>query len=130
MTAAEEFHRAFGLPVASEVDVGSATARARAAVVRVHMSELHGILSGDLSEQDAVEVARACGDLVYVLYSLAVATGIDLDAVCEEIHAANMSQVDQYGRLSAVKTTSGLSASTWTEPDIAAVMSRRTVKEA
>lgn len=44
-------------------------------------------------KKDLVEFADAIGDLLYVTYGMAVMTGIDIDAVFEEIHSSNMKKV-------------------------------------
>jgi predicted HAD superfamily Cof-like phosphohydrolase len=41
---------------------------------------------------DLVEIADALADLLYVVYGAAVAYGIDLQPVFDEIHAANLSK--------------------------------------
>ncbi len=38
------------------------------------------------------EIAQELADLVYVAYGTALAYGVDLDAVIEEVHRANMSK--------------------------------------
>jgi predicted HAD superfamily Cof-like phosphohydrolase len=54
---------------------------------------------GDITspEYNIIEMADALGDLIYVVYGMAVEMGIDLDAVVTEIHKSNMSKLDQNG---------------------------------
>jgi len=47
------------------------------------------------------EIAQELGDLVYVAYGAALAYGIDLDAVIEEVHRANMSKLGDDGQRSS-----------------------------
>lgn len=47
---------------------------------------------------DPVEAADALGDIEYVVHGLALELGIDLDAVGNEIHAANMTKIGADGR--------------------------------
>lgn len=44
------------------------------------------------------EIAQELADLVHVVYGTALAYGIDLDAVLDEVHRANMSKLDADGR--------------------------------
>lgn len=46
---------------------------------------------------DIVEIADALGDMLVVIYGTAAAYGIDLDNVVREIHASNMSKVQEDG---------------------------------
>lgn len=49
------------------------------------------------SQQNLVEMADGLGDIVYVCYGMAIAMGIDLDKVIEEIHESNMSKLGEDG---------------------------------
>jgi predicted HAD superfamily Cof-like phosphohydrolase len=49
------------------------------------------------SIQDPVEMADGLGDIAYVVYGFAVAMGINLNAVTDEIHDSNMSKLDANG---------------------------------
>ena len=51
-----------------------------------------------LTEEDIPEIAKELADLLYVTYGTAVAFGIDLDAVFEEVHLSNMSKVGKDGK--------------------------------
>lgn len=46
-----------------------------------------------MADRDLVKVADAIGDLLYVVYGAAVAFGIDMQPVFDEIHKSNMSKV-------------------------------------
>ena len=47
------------------------------------------------------EITQEIADLVYVAYGAALAYGIDLDAVIEEVHRANMSKLGDDGQRSS-----------------------------
>lgn len=51
-----------------------------------------------LSEEDIPEIAKELADLLYVTYGTAVAFGIDLDKVFNEVHKSNMSKVGEDGK--------------------------------
>lgn len=48
-------------------------------------------------EGDVVGIADALGDLLYVVFGTAVAHGIDLEPVFNEIHSSNLSKLDENG---------------------------------
>lgn len=47
---------------------------------------------------DVVATADALGDLTYVIYGMAILTGIPLDSVLREIHRSNLTKLDNDGR--------------------------------
>lgn len=51
---------------------------------------------GDASV-NRVMVADALGDMIYVIYGMAIEMGIDLEAVVQEIHRSNMSKLGADG---------------------------------
>lgn len=50
-------------------------------------------VEADDRERDLVETADALADLVYVIYGMAIESGIDLDAVLAEVQASNLSKL-------------------------------------
>jgi predicted HAD superfamily Cof-like phosphohydrolase len=69
------------------------------------------------------EVAHETVDLIYVLCGAAVAFGIDLAPIFEEIHRANLAKV-QGGRI--VSTNGKIQKPPgWTPPDVAAVLRKQ-----
>lgn len=89
-----EFHETFGAPVGTvPALIHKERADLRVALIDEELDELRdAILDADL-----VGVADALGDLAYVVYGAAVEYGIDLDKVITEIHASNMSKLDENG---------------------------------
>ena len=55
-------------------------------------------MAGDDGTRDTVEAADALADLVYVIYGMALETGIDLAAVLAEVQRSNMSKLGTDGR--------------------------------
>jgi predicted HAD superfamily Cof-like phosphohydrolase len=43
-------------------------------------------------EQDLVKIADALGDILYVVFGAAIAYGIDMEPIVDEIHRSNMSK--------------------------------------
>ena len=91
-----EFHRVYGLPINAEptVEVGSDQVALRQALIEEEVAELAAAArAGDLTG-----IADALADIVYVAYGTAHVYGIDLDAVLDEVHASNMTKLDENGR--------------------------------
>src|SRR5699024_8974919 len=53
----------------------------------------------DERRRDVVETADALGDLVYVIYGMALECAIPLPQVLEEIHASNLSKLGAGGEV-------------------------------
>lgn len=85
-----EYHQRFGCAVHDRPTwAGEDEHRVRVALIEEELAELRN--AGEA--RDLVEVADALADLLYAVYGAAVAYGIDLEPVFEEIHAANLSKV-------------------------------------
>ncbi len=91
-----EFHQAFDLPVASHptVDVPADLVHLRDDLLREELNEL----TRAIETRDIIGIADALADAVYVLYGTAWTFGVDLDRVLAEVHRANMSKLDRFGR--------------------------------
>lgn len=76
----------------------------------------------DLGERDPIETADALGDLVYVIYGMALESGIDLDAVLAEIHRSNLSKLMPDGSVKRREDGKVLKGPNFSPPDIARVL--------
>ena len=111
-----QFHATYGLPVVTDA--------ANVDIERIHMrmghiteeyAELMGAVYGDDAEQrvlaaaaeavagddhtrDTVGAADALADLTYVIYGMALETGIPLDAVLHRVQRSNMSKLGADGK--------------------------------
>ena len=86
-----EYHERFGCTANDRPTwAGNDEHRVRVALIEEELAEFRN--AGEA--QDLVEIADALGDLLYVVYGAAVAYGIDLEPVFDEIHAANLSKGD------------------------------------
>lgn len=110
------FHHVYGLPV--QVDGPSldrSSLQMRMSLIAEEFGELVGAVYGpaarseveagvaravasDDGTRDTVETADALADLVYVIYGMALETGIDLAAVLSEVQRSNMSKLGADGR--------------------------------
>lgn len=109
-----QFHRTYSMPdrlaegVAPTLDYDRLAMRMR--LIAEEYSELVGAVYGraarteveagvaravaaDDASRDIVETADALADLVYVIYGMAIESGIDLDAVLAEVQASNLSKL-------------------------------------
>ena len=88
-----EFHEAFGLPAADTPrQAGTKLGGQRH---RMLASEVRELLIA-VCEGKLAHIAQELADCVYVLYGTALTYGIDLDAVIAEVHAANMTKLDDF----------------------------------
>ncbi|CAM3238043.1 MazG nucleotide pyrophosphohydrolase domain-containing protein [Stackebrandtia soli] len=90
-----EFHEAFGIhrestPTHPPDGIAALCLR----VLDEEIAEVsEAVGSGSLAD-----VAHELADVVYAAYGMALAHGIDLDAVLAEVHRANMSKLDAEGK--------------------------------
>jgi len=86
----------------------------RLALIQEELEELEDAVDA----RELLEVADALTDLLYVIYGAGHAFGINLDACFEEVHASNMSKLDEDGR--AIKNEAGkvMKGPNYFEPDL------------
>jgi len=100
-----EFHETYTCDIADSPTVGTEALRIlRYDLIAEEADELYkalgepGYPGGSDTAPDVVQIADALGDLAYVVYGAALAFGIDLDAVVDEIHRSNMSKLGADGK--------------------------------
>ncbi|MBM9433321.1 GNAT family N-acetyltransferase [Flaviflexus equikiangi] len=111
-----EFHETYGMPIAQDgPEVDRDRTGMRMALIAEEFHELvtavygpaagkivaqayEDALEADDGSRDTVEAADALADLVYVIYGMALETGIPLDRVLREVQAANLSKLGADGR--------------------------------
>lgn len=84
--AVREFHVKHGFPVDGQID--PAVGLVRTHLIAEELSEL----SLGLAERDLTKVADAVADLAYVVVGTAVAFGLPLASLFEEVHRSNMTK--------------------------------------
>ncbi len=110
------FHEVYGLPVKTDTpNVDRQRVHMRMRLIAEEFAELFGAVYGsrareiveeataraaaaDSRRRDTVETADALGDLVYVIYGMALETGIPMGAVLAEIQASNLSKLGEDGK--------------------------------
>ncbi|WP_054953570.1 GNAT family N-acetyltransferase [Flaviflexus massiliensis] len=111
-----EFHQTYAMPIAEDgPNVDRERSGMRMALIAEEFHELvtayYGEGAGDTvsrayedavllddGSRDTVEVADALADLVYVIYGMALETGIPLEDVLREVQAANLSKLGADGK--------------------------------
>ena len=72
--------------------------------------------------EDIVEIADALTDLLYVVYGAGHAFGIDLDECFLEVHASNMSKLDDEGQPIYREDGKVLKSDNYFKPNLASVL--------
>jgi predicted HAD superfamily Cof-like phosphohydrolase len=116
--ALREFHEAFDL-TRSEVP-GLPSKDVRDLRINLLKEEWEEYLEGEATD-DLIEIADALADMVYLAYGTAVAYGIPLDKVFEEVHSSNMSKLVD-GKVIRREDGKILKPAGWTPPDINSVL--------
>lgn len=90
-----EFHRAFDIAIGSSPSMpDEATCALRVNLMQEEFDELREALA----QRDIEAVAKELADLLYVVYGTAVACGLDIAPVFQEVHRSNMSKVGGHKR--------------------------------
>ena len=110
------FHHVYGLPVQTDgASLERESLHMRMSLIAEEFAELVGAVYGEAARgeveaayeraaaaddgrRDTVEAADALADLVYVVYGMALETGIDLAAVLAEVQRSNMSKLGADGK--------------------------------
>lgn len=112
-----QFHEVYGLPIllGERADVDIERINMRMGLISEEYAELVGAVYGrgareiieraqveavatDDGTRDTIESADALADLIYVVYGMGLETGIDLDAVLDEVQASNLSKLGADGK--------------------------------
>ena len=136
------FHHVYGLPVRTDgPSLERESLHMRMDLVAEEFAELVGAVYGararsaveqswrqarraDDGARDTVGAADALADLVYVVYGMALETGIDLAAVLAEVQRSNMSKLGADGRPVYRQDGKVLKGPGYRPPDVAAVLAR------
>ncbi len=135
-----QFHSVYGLPVVSDgANVDRDRVHMRMALIAEEFAELVGSIYGkqarktiesafgeavtyDDDSRDTVETADALGDLVYVIYGMALEMGIPMKDVLAEIQASNLSKLGEDGKPIYREDGKVLKGPNFFQPNIARVL--------
>lgn len=110
-----EFHKAFDLFYATTPSIpDSKQKHLRVALIQEELNELQDALINE----DVISVADAVADLLYVVYGAALACGLDMEPIFNEVHRSNMAKtggvIDANGKLQK--------PANWTPPNLKVVV--------
>ena len=137
------FHHIYGLPVQTDgASLERESLSMRMSLIAEEFAELVGAVYGqaaraeiessyrravaaDDGARDTVETADALADLIYVIYGMALETGIDLAAVLAEVQRSNMSKLGADGKPIYREDGKVLKGPGYFAPDVAEVLRHR-----
>ena len=140
------FHHVYGLPVQTDgASLERESLDMRMSLIAEEFAELVGAIYGqaaraeiessyhravaaDDGARDTVETADALADLVYVIYGMALETGIDLAAVLAEVQRSNMSKLGADGKPVHREDGKVLKGPDYFPPNVEAVLRSRRLR--
>ena len=140
------FHHVYGLPVQTDgASLERESLDMRMSLIAEEFSEPVGAVYGqaaraeiessyrravaaDDGTRDTVETADALADLIYVIYGMALETGIDLASVLAEVQRSNMSKLGADGKPVYREDGKVLKGPDYFPPNVEAVLRRRRLR--
>ena len=140
------FHHVYGLPVQTDgASLQRESLDMRMSLIAEEFAELVGAVYGqaaraeiessyrravaaDDGTRDTVETADALADLIYVIYGMALETGIDLASVLAEVQRSNMSKLGADGKPVYREDGKVLKGPDYFPPNVEAVLRRRRLR--
>lgn len=140
------FHHVYGLPVQTDgASLQRESLDMRMSLIAEEFSELVGAVYGqaaraeiessyrravaaDDGTRDTVETADALADLIYVIYGMALETGIDLPSVLAEVQRSNMSKLGADGKPVYREDGKVLKGPDYFPPNVEAVLRHRRLR--
>ena len=140
------FHHVYGLPIQTDgASLERESLGMRMSLIAEEFAELVGAVYGqaaraeiessyrravaaDDGARDTVEAADALADLIYVIYGMALETGIDLAAVLAEVQRSNMSKLGADGKPVYREDGKVLKGPGYFPPNVEAVLRRRRLR--
>lgn len=137
-----QFHETYAMPISGQApNVDIDRLGMRMALIAEEFTELVGAVYGpdsaalierayaealeaDGGQRDTVEAADALGDLIYVIYGMALETGISLPDVLAEIQDSNLSKLGADGQPIYREDGKVLKGPNYFPPNIAAVLEK------
>ena len=128
-----QFHRTYSTPIRPFDDPTLDYERVgmRMSLIAEEFAELMGAVYGpraraiveavaaDDGTRDVIEAADALADLVYVIYGMAIESGMDLDSVLAEVQASNLSKLMPDGSVKLREDGKVLKGPNFFQPNIA-----------
>ena len=133
-----QFHHTYSVPIRpfSDPTLDYECMNMRMSLIAEEFAELMGAVYGpraraiieaataeavaaDEGERDVIEAADALADLVYVVYGMAIESGMNLDSVLAEVQASNLSKLMPDGSVKLREDGKVLKGPNFFQPNIA-----------
>ena len=133
-----QFHHTYSVPIRpfSDPTLDYERMNMRMSLIAEEFAELMGAVYGpraraiieaataeavaaDEGERDVIEAADALADLVYVVYGMAIESGMNLDSVLAEVQASNLSKLMPDGSVKLREDGKVLKGPKFFQPNIA-----------
>ena len=133
-----QFHHTYSVPIRpfSDPTLDYERMNMRMSLIAEEFAELMGAVYGpraraiveaataeavaaDDGTRDVIETADALADLVYVIYGMAIESGMDLDSVLAEVQASNLSKLMPDGSVKLREDGKVLKGPNFFQPNIA-----------
>ena len=133
-----QFHHTYSIPIRpfSDPTLDYERMNMRMSLIAEEFAELMGAVYGpraraiieaataeavatDEGERDVIEAADALADLVYVVYGMAIESGMNLDSVLAEVQASNLSKLMPDGSVKLREDGKVLKGPNFFQPNIA-----------
>ena len=133
-----QFHHTYSVPIRpfSDPTLDYERMNMRMSLITEEFAELMGAVYGpraraiieaatveavaaDEGERDVIEAADALADLVYVVYGMAIESGMNLDSVLAEVQASNLSKLMPDGSVKLREDGKVLKGPNFFQPNIA-----------
>ena len=133
-----QFHHTYSVPIRpfSDPTLDYERMNMRMSLIAEEFAELMGAVYGpraraiieaataeavaaDEGERDVIEAADALADLVYVVYGMAIESGMNLDSVLAEVQASNLSKLMPDGSFKLREDGKVLKGPNFFQPNIA-----------
>ena len=133
-----QFHHTYSVPIRpfSDPTLDYERMNMRMSLIAEEFAELMGAVYGpraraiieaataeavaaDEGERDVIEAADALADLVYVVYGMAIESGMNLDSVLAEVQASNLSKLMPDGSVKRREDGKVLKGPNFFQPNIA-----------
>jgi len=133
-----QFHHTYSVPIRpfSDPTLDYERMNMRMSLIAEEFAELMGAVYGpraraiieaataeavatDEGERDVIETADALADLVYVVYGMAIESGMNLDSVLAEVQASNLSKLMPDGSVKLREDGKVLKGPNFFQPNIA-----------
>jgi predicted HAD superfamily Cof-like phosphohydrolase len=79
-------------------------------------------LATAMMDHNFAEIIKETGDLLYVVYGTAIACGVDMEPIMEEIHRSNMSKLQPDGSIARREDGKILKSDTYSPADLKSII--------